>query len=133
MIYWKLTHDKTLVKSLAGLRTIALKDRLKFIALAYNAKRFAIVIFFLFLILRAVFGQTAKSFLANILKLVRLEACDQNLTHSLDTSKTISVKIVQVICVACGTWHSLLTVTSIHHIIQTSTKKSQKIRKKLAS
>ena len=57
-------------------------------AFACNAKRFAIVIiFFIFLNLSAVYGQTVKSFLANVLRLVSLEACDQDLTYSLDTSK----------------------------------------------
>ena len=49
---------------------------------------------FFFLIPNAVFGRTAKRFLAGVLELVTLEACDQNLTHSLDTPKNISVKIV---------------------------------------
>ena len=50
-------------------------------AFACNAKRFAIAIIFF------IYGQTVKSFLANVLRLVSLEACDQDLTYSLDTSK----------------------------------------------
>ena len=61
--------------------------------------------FFLFRIPSAVFGQIAKSFLANVLKLFSLEACDQDPTHSLDTPKNISVKIVPEVVIrdACGT------------------------------
>ena len=57
------------------------------------------------------FGWTALSFLAK-------EACDQDLTHSLNTLKSLFVKSVPevAICNACGTWHALNTVTSIHSI-----------------
>ena len=41
--------------------------------------------FFLFLLLLSVFGRTAKSFLVNVLTLVSKEACDQDLTDSLNT------------------------------------------------
>ena len=65
-------------------------------AFAYNARPFAIVIFFLFLFLipSAVFGRTVKRFLTSLLRLVTLEACDQDLTYSLDTSRNSPVKIV---------------------------------------
>ena len=55
------------------------------------------------------------------------------LTHSLDTPKSLSVKIVLQVVVfrdACGTWHGLCTLTSIHSI-QKSTRKSQKRGNKL--
>ena len=103
-------------------------------AFAYNARPFAIVIFFLFLFLipSAVFGRTVKRFLTNLLRLVTLEACDQDLTYSLDTSKNSPVKIVfeAIIGDASGTWHGLFTVTSIHSI-QKSTKKLPEIQKLL--
>ena len=90
-------------------------------------------LFFLFLIPSTV-GQTAKHFLANILRLISLKACDKYLTHSLDTPKYISVKIVTKVVIydACGTWYSLFTVTSIHSI-QKNTRNSQKFWNKLAS
>ena len=75
--------------------------------------------FFLFVFLLVTFFErTAKSFLANALSLVIKKPCDQDLTHSLDTPKCISVKIVpQVVnCDAYGTWYSLCTVTSIYSI-----------------
>ena len=53
-----------------------------------NAKRFAIaILFFLFLIPSAVFGRTAKSLLAKVLRLVTLEACNQGLTLFLGHTK----------------------------------------------
>ena len=68
--------------------------RLLVIAFACNTKRFAIaILFFLFLFPSSVLGRTAKSFLANALRLVSLEAFKQDSTHSLDTLKYISVKI----------------------------------------
>ena len=78
-------------------------------------------------------GRAAKSFLANVLRLVIKKACDQNLTHSLDTPKIISIKIVPEVVTrdACGTWHGLCTVTSIHSI-QKSTRNNQKLGNKLA-
>ena len=36
-------------------------------------------------------GRTTKSFLANVLRLVIKKACDQDLTHFLDTFKNISI------------------------------------------
>ena len=70
------------------------------------AKCFAIVVlvFFLFFLLGTFFGQTAKSLLANVLRLVIKEACDQDLAHSLDTLENISVKIVPQVVIhdACG-------------------------------
>ena len=43
--------------------------------------------------------------LANVLRWVTLEACEQDLTHSYDTPKNISVKIVSEVVIrdACGT------------------------------
>ena len=62
----------------------------------FNAKSFAIAILglFFFSFFVTFSGQTAKSFLANDLSLVIKKMCDLNLTHSLDTPKYISVKIV---------------------------------------
>ena len=52
-------------------------------------------------------GRTAKSFLVNVLRLVVKKACDQDLTHFLDTSKNISAKLFPkflfAICVAYDT------------------------------
>ena len=60
--------------------------------------------------------------------------CDQDLTHSLDTLKSFSVKSVPQVVIwdACDTWHALNTVTSIHSI-QKSTRNSQKLGNNLAS
>ena len=103
-----------------------------FFAFAFNAKSFAIAIraFFYFFLLVTFSGRTAKSFLANVLTLLIKKACDQDLNHSLDTSRNISRKIVPQIVIrdACGTWHMLLTVTSIHSI-QKNLRNSQKIGK----
>ena len=59
------------------------------------------------------------------------KTCDHDLTHNLDKLKSLSVKIAAQVVIrdACGTWHSLCTVTSI----QKSTRNSQKLRDKLAS
>ena len=43
-------------------------------------------------ILSAAFGWPAKSFLVNVLVLLTLEVCDQDLTHSWDTPKNISIE-----------------------------------------
>ena len=66
------------------------------IAFVFNAKRFTIVIlvFFLFFLLVIFSGWTVKSFLGKVLTLVIKKTCDQDLTHSLDTPKNISVKTV---------------------------------------
>ena len=60
--------------------------------------------------------------------------CDQNLTHSLDTLKSLSINIVAQVVIrdACGTWHSLCTVTSIYGI-QKSTRNRHKLGNKLVS
>ena len=86
----------------------------------FSAERFAIVI------LAFLFSQ--------VLRLIIKKACDQDLTHSLDTVKNISAKIVPQVVIpdACGTWHGSLTVTSMHSI-QKSTRNSQKLENKLAS
>ena len=80
--------------------------------------------FFLFIVLVSVFGGTAKYFL------VTKKACDRDLTYSLDTQKHIVPQVD--IRDACGTWHSLLEVTS-NHSIQKRYKNSQKLRNYLAS
>ena len=61
-----------------------------------NLRSFAIVIlvFFLFFLLVTFSGRAAENVLANVLRLVIKETCDQDLAHSLDTSRNISVKIV---------------------------------------
>ena len=71
---------------------------------------------------------------ANVLRLVIKKRCDQDLTHSSDTPKNISLNIVPevVLSDAFGTWHSLCTVTSIHSI-QKTTRNSQKLWNKLTS
>ena len=44
--------------------------------------------------------------------------CDQDLIHSLDTLKSLSVKVDSEIVIrdACGRWNSLHTVPSVHSI-----------------
>ena len=70
-----------------------------------KALRLLIYLFFLFFLLITFSGWTAKSFLANVFRVVIKKACDQDLTHSLDTSRNISVNIVpqDVIREVCGT------------------------------
>ena len=60
------------------------------------------------------------------------KAWDQDLTHSRDALKVISIKIVPQVVIhhAYGTWHSLCTVTSIHSV-KKSTKISQELGNKL--
>ena len=76
-------------------------------AFAFNAKNFtiAILVSFIFSPLVQSCSRIAKRFLANILKLVIKKAFDQDLTHSLDTPKNISVKAVPQVVIrdACGT------------------------------
>ena len=74
------------------------------IAFAFHAKIFAIAILVFFLLV-PFSGRAVKSFLASVLTLVIKKACDQDLTHSLDTPKIISVKIVPEVLTrdACGT------------------------------
>ena len=82
------------------------KIRVTIIAFACNTKLFAIaILFFLFFITSTIFGQTAKRFLANVIRLNTTEACDGNLTHSLDTLKNIPVKIFTEVIIrdACNT------------------------------
>ena len=92
---------------------------------AFNAKSFAIasLVFFSFFHSRHFSGQTAKSFLANVLRLVIKKPCDQDLTHSLDTPKNISVELVPEAFIrdVCR----LRTVTSIHSI-QKSTRNNDR-------
>ena len=48
-----------------------------------------------------------QSFLVSFLILVNLELCDQDLTHSLETPKDLSLKIVPEVVIrdACSRWH----------------------------
>ena len=67
------------------------------IAFEFNGKSFAIAIlvFFLFFLFLVSFsGRTAESFLANVLTLGIKKACDQDLSHSLEKPRRISLKIV---------------------------------------
>ena len=70
-----------------------------------NALQLAFFFFFsLFLVL--FLDGLAKVFLANVLRLFTTEVCDQDLIHSLNTSKYISVKIALQVVIrddACGT------------------------------
>ena len=81
---------------------------------------------------RPFFWIDCQSLWTNILGLVIRKLCDQDLAHSLDISKIISIKTDSqfVIHDACGTWHGFCTVTSIHSI-QKSTRNSQKLGNKL--
>ena len=51
----------------------------------------------------------------------------------MDTQKSLSIKIIAQVVIrdACGTWHGLCTVTSIHRI-QKSTKKQPETRKQVS-
>ena len=95
-------------------------------SLTHKALQLSFQFFFLFFLPFLFSGRTAKSFLANVLTLVIERTCDQELTHSFDTSKNISVKTVPVVVIfdACGTLRILCTVTSIHSI-QKRTRNSQ--------
>ena len=80
------------------------------VILTFNANSFAIAIlvfFFLIFLLVTFSGRTAERFLANVLRLVIKKACYQDLSHSLDTSRNISVKIFPQVVIrdACGAWH----------------------------
>ena len=59
----------------------------------------------LYFYLLSIFGETVKSFLANVLALVIKKACDQDLTHSLGRPKGIFVNIFPKVVIrdACGT------------------------------
>ena len=76
-------------------------------AFAFNTKSFAIAILDLifFFLLVTFSGRTVKSFLTKVLRLVIKKACDQDLTHSLDTPRNISVKTFSQVVIrnACGT------------------------------
>ena len=80
------------------------------------------------------FARTTLSFLGNVLWKIIKEESDQDLTYSLDTLKTLSIKSVPEVVIrgVCGTWHCLNMVTSIHSI-QKSTRNSQKLGNKLAN
>ena len=73
-----------------------------------------------------------QSFLANVVRSVTLEACDEDLTHFLDTPKNICVKVVPEIVIrdVCGTWQGLFTVTNIRSF-QKKQKEQPEFRKKL--
>ena len=77
------------------------------VILTFNANSFviAILVFFLIFLLVNFSGQAAERFLANVLRLVIKKACYQDLSHSLDTSRNISVKIFPQVVIrdACGT------------------------------
>ena len=96
------------------------------IAFAFNVKSFAIVflVFFSSFPSRQFFGRIAGNFLANVLTLVIKKACDQDLIHSLDTPRNISVKPFTQVVIrdGCGTWQGLCTVTSIHSIQESTLK-----------
>ena len=89
--------------------------------------------FFLFFLLVTFCGRTAKSVLSYVIKkgLTKIK-CDQGLNRSLDTQKTLSVRIISQVVIrdAYGTWHGLCTVTSIHGI-QKCTRNCQKLGNKL--
>ena len=79
--------------------------------------------------------QTAKTFWANILTLVIKKACEQDLTHSLDTPKNIFIKIVSEVVIirdTCGTW-GLMHGNEYSQHSKKAHKKSQKLGNKLAS
>ena len=65
------------------------------------------LVFFLFFLFVTFSGRTAKSLLANVL--VIKKTCDQDLTHSLDTRKYISVIIVPEVAIrdTCDTCYNL--------------------------
>ena len=90
--------------------------------------------FFFFFLLATFSGWAGKIFLANVSRLVIQKACDQDLSHSLNTPKSIFVKITPKVTIhdVCGTWQDLCMVTSIHSI-QKSTRNNQKLGNKLAS
>ena len=71
----------------------------------------------------------------NILTLVTNETFDQNLTHSFDTAKGNSTKIVPEVVIrdTCGTWHSLFMVSSICSIQKSTRNYLMILGSKLAS
>ena len=71
-----------------------------FTVLAFITKSFSIAslfFFFLFFLFLQFSGGTVKSFLGNVLRLVIKEARDQDLDHSLDIPKNISVKFATLV------------------------------------
>ena len=62
------------------------------------------------------------------------KACDQDLTNCWDTLKGLFIKVAPQVAIhdACGTWHGLWTIKSIHSI-QKSTRISQELGNELAS
>ena len=82
-------------------------EHIQLFAFAFNPKSFAIdiLVFFLFFLLVQFYGRTAKSFLANVLRLVIKKVRDRDLTYSLNTPKNISVEIVPQVVIrdSCGT------------------------------
>ena len=75
-----------------------------------------------------------KGFLEKVLSLVIKKVCDLYLTHSLDTSRHVFVKINPEVVIydKCDTWYSSFTVISISSI-KKSTRNSKKLWDKLAS
>ena len=94
-----------------------------FLCLRLTQKVFVIAALFFFLLVRFS-GRATKIFLATVLRLIIKREFDRDLTHSLDKLKNISVKNLPQVVIrdACGTWHGLCTVTSIH-----SMQKAQQI------
>ena len=106
------------------------KEMDQFIAFAFYAKSFAIAILVFF----SFFLSFPVSFSGNILRLVIKEACHQDLAHSVDTARNISVKFVLQVFLGdtCSTRHGVFKITTIHNI-QESTRNTQKLENKLAS
>ena len=88
-----------------------------------------LVFFFFSFPSRHFFWTDCQKLFSQCFKFNYKKTCDQDLTHSLDTLKYISVKIVMkgVIRNTCGTWYALCTVTSIYSI-QRNTRNFQKNR-----
>ena len=79
----------------------------QYIAFAFNAKSFGVAIlgFLYFCRPCPVFWTECQKFLRNVLRLVIKQACDQDLAHSLNTSKNSSVNIILQVTIRykCGT------------------------------
>ena len=63
-------------------------DIKRIIAFAFNEKSFAIAFLVFFFLLVTFSGRTAESFSVNVLLYFIKKACDQDLTHSLDTLRS---------------------------------------------
>ena len=73
--------------------------------LRLRATQNALQLLFFLSLFSALFWTDYQSFLANVVRSVTLEACDEDLTHFLDTPKNICVKVVPEIVIrdVCGT------------------------------